>query len=364
MNRATFDAALHVFFDFETTGFFAAGDAILQVCAVVHHRGKLVAKYSAFNNPGKRLYWKLRSNPRKPTAFDVHGIGVDKVVDCPGWDIVGRRFRATILDARERCGAETVVLVAYNGGFDVRFLTHHNGAFGVGGLGPSVFLCDPLVAAIRVFPPVGGRAQKGEHKQSAVYRRLFGEELRNAHDAEADVAALVRICETSAFAALLPDACKRVDQLCDVASLETTGRCAKCNKTFSIWFPGRWSHWCEPSAPAKEGAGAKAPPEASAKALPAKEEASAKAPPAKPDQGTTGSARKQEVIDERAREKSASDSLKQRVASKARGTATADHPDRVPETASLSKRQGSRARCARCKIVFSTYFAHSCKSPA
>ena len=205
-----------VVFDLETTGLCrsakartGAPDEIVQVCATALAAGDRGPgeRFAAFCRPGVRANYAglYPARPgRRPTSFDVHGIGAARVRGCDTWARVGERFREFV----ERCaeGHSAVVLVAYNGwAFDGAFLAANNRFHEVGGFSKPTYMCDPLRVAKSLVA--------GSRTLCAVHKKLFDEEVRDAHDAGADVAALVRVCRHAAVAGKLWEACKRFGTL-------------------------------------------------------------------------------------------------------------------------------------------------------
>ena len=95
----------YVVFDFETTGFNAAGgDTIIEIGAVKLLNGEIIDKFSELINPGRPL-------PKKIT--DLTGITDDMLKDCDDEETVVKRFIAWFGD---------LPMVAHNAKFDTSFL--------------------------------------------------------------------------------------------------------------------------------------------------------------------------------------------------------------------------------------------------
>lgn len=152
-----------VVIDVETTGVIPGVDAVVQIAFVRFEERKIVGRFSAYVNPGRKI-------PAEATA--VHGI-TDKKVS-----------KAKALDAVLKMGAVRKLLkgaqpAAYNAHFDQRFV-------------PAASLedwtwpwLDPLVAVRAVDKYARGQ---GRHKLEAACARR-GISIANAHDAEVDAEA-------------------------------------------------------------------------------------------------------------------------------------------------------------------------------
>lgn len=193
ITREDFENAVFVYFDLETTGRSAQWHRICQVCAVIYHKGKRKREYTTLVNPGCKI-------PKQATA--VHGISNEDVRHSPTWGAAGCAFLSTIqtvCDGTDLTNSNNVIFVAYNGDFDLRFLHAANQRFKLGTVcGYKMWLYDPLKTARVVFPTVKGGG-RGQHTLGTVYQRLFNKPIVNAHDAQADVEAMIEVCAHSGF---------------------------------------------------------------------------------------------------------------------------------------------------------------------
>ena len=205
MNGELYRRCVKVFFDLETTGLrrkTSPPDEIVQICASAEGED-----FVSYCRPTVRKNWAglLPSRSSRPTSFDIHGIGPDRVREAPTWRELGREFQRFVRRASRDSPA--IVLVAYNGwAFDASFMAANNELHGILGFDRPVYVCDPLRISRLLAPGVS-------HKQVDVYARLFRESFANAHDAAADVRALRRICEHPSFAPRLAGGCRRFESL-------------------------------------------------------------------------------------------------------------------------------------------------------
>ncbi|HEY5955740.1 MAG TPA: 3'-5' exonuclease [Polyangiaceae bacterium] len=160
--------------DTETTGRDAMTDRIVEIAAVVWHRGAVVARYAWLVHPGCAI---------PAEATEVHGISDDAVKDSPCFAAIAKEL-SDVLRGR--------VPLAYNAEFDQRFIAEEFGraALELGHTPPAlrrgVEWLDPLVWAREL--------QKFEKSKALgeVCVRL-GIPLTNAHRATDDAEAAMRV---------------------------------------------------------------------------------------------------------------------------------------------------------------------------
>lgn len=163
-----------VVIDTETTGFSpTAGDRIIEIALILFDRGKVTEKCSWIVNPMRRIPWQ---------TTQVHGITDEQVRFRPPF----HEFKCDISEK-----LEGRVPVAYNAGFDKRFLHEEMRKAGVPisktrDIAPALRSCtewiDPLIWARYLDP-----GQKSYKLTEIVKRRNVV--LKDAHQASADAEA-------------------------------------------------------------------------------------------------------------------------------------------------------------------------------
>ena len=181
-------------FDLETTGRSATRCEIVEICAC------MVSPKSF-----KPINWFERLV--KPigkidvSASKVHGLWPKDVKFAPQWNVVGKQFVDWCLTEFKGKRVENIVFVTYNGQrFDLPILSRLLGNAGIS-FGEHVMLysADIFIAAKAAFPRPGSRDVSPppdglhSHKQTDVHNFLFGSHIQGAHEAKADVEALVKI---------------------------------------------------------------------------------------------------------------------------------------------------------------------------
>jgi DNA polymerase III alpha subunit (gram-positive type) len=197
MNSERFNNALFIYFDLETTGRSFRWNRICQICAIFTHREERVDEFSTIVDPRCKM-------PKSATA--VHGITDDRTRDAPPWYEVGRTLKTKIKDLMRKHDAESVVFVAYNGNFDVRFLKAANEKMKINMNLEDTYLCDPL----RIARSVHRSSQKGQHTLGAIYQKTFHEPMKRAHDARADVEAMMKVCASKLFKPCMRKYCTKI----------------------------------------------------------------------------------------------------------------------------------------------------------
>ncbi len=152
-------------FDVETTGKNAETDQIVEISMCLYENGQ------------ERSYHRLL-RPKVPIsegARNVHGISMEDVKDAPGFGDVADEI-LEFLSAAD-------VIVGYNVRFDIRFVEKEFSR-----IGRTVVLYEKLVVdPYRIWQAMEPRSLVDAH------RRFVGTEMENAHSAEADVQAAVRV---------------------------------------------------------------------------------------------------------------------------------------------------------------------------
>ncbi len=159
----------YVVFDFETTGFNAAGgDSIIEIGAVKLFNGEIIDKFSELINPNRPLLKKIT---------DLTGITDDMLKDCDDEETVVKRFIKWFGD---------LPMVAHNAKFDTSFLEMAYSKYNLGEFTNTII--DTLELS-RVLDNTYGR-----HSLSALVKRYdveFDEESHHRGDYDAEATALV-----------------------------------------------------------------------------------------------------------------------------------------------------------------------------
>lgn len=159
--------------DFETTGFEATSDRVVEVGVVCFHRGEVT----------KRVNWLIQPGmPIPESAINVHGITDAMVADAP-------RFAQIADELAEALSGH--LPVAYNATFDRRFLHAEMGRLGgarrvSAALDASVTWVDPLVWVRELM------AEEKSKRLGDICERL-GIPLSDAHRAWADAEATGKV---------------------------------------------------------------------------------------------------------------------------------------------------------------------------
>lgn len=183
--------------DTETCALGPGRDRVVQFCAQ-----RLDGDLSVLDT------WTQLVNPGRPipaAATAIHGIDDDMVRTAPSFAAVGPRLRALF-------GRETVFM-AYNAGFDFGVL---NSEFVRAGIEP-LPLDQPILDPLLIERKVTSRSL------GPTYKRYTGQDLQNAHTADADVHAMVEVLrrQRQVHADLLPPT---VDELVDWPQAPTRPR--------------------------------------------------------------------------------------------------------------------------------------------
>ena len=152
-------------FDVETTGKNSETDQIIEISMCLYDAGE------------ERSLLKLikPAVPISPGAQRVHGISMEDLVDAPRFEEVADE----ILDFLNSAD----VIVGYNVRFDIRFVEKEFARIGKHIQLDEKMVVDPL----RIWQAMEPRRLEDAH------RRFVGTEMENAHSAEADVQAAVRV---------------------------------------------------------------------------------------------------------------------------------------------------------------------------
>lgn len=152
--------------DVETTGKERQADQVIELCL------QLGVDAGAASRT-----WRIRpSVPIHPEATSVHGIKMEDLVDCPSFADAAVEFRP-LLEAAD-------VLVGYNVAFDIDML---QAEFARAGLPPLDLVGKRVVDVLRLWHHVEPRTLVAAHA------KFCGEDLTDAHQAAADVAATARV---------------------------------------------------------------------------------------------------------------------------------------------------------------------------
>ncbi|HJK99641.1 MAG TPA: 3'-5' exonuclease [Polyangiaceae bacterium LLY-WYZ-14_1] len=160
--------------DFETTGLDPTVDRVIEVGVVFLDAGMISARHNFLVNPGMPVPEEARS---------VHGITDEELASAPPFEGIAAELRE-LLAGR--------IPVAYNAGFDRRFLDAELARLGLGSgdeppaFRPKVDWIDPLVWSRELGP------DEKSHKLGDVCERL-GVELVQAHRAAGDAEATGRV---------------------------------------------------------------------------------------------------------------------------------------------------------------------------
>ena len=167
-----------VVLDIETTGKERATDQIIELC--VRLGMETDAEYRT---------WRIRPEvPIHPEATGVHGITADAVVSCPVFADAAPEFLPLIIAAD--------VLVGFNIAFDLDII---QAELARAKIPPLDFGPKHIVDALRLWHHVEPRTLVAAHA------KFCGEELVDAHQAEADVAATARVLSSMIAAFGLSD---------------------------------------------------------------------------------------------------------------------------------------------------------------
>jgi DNA polymerase-3 subunit epsilon len=165
-----------VVFDLETTGLSVSNDRIVSVAASCGD-----ARFYSVVNPGV---------PIPAGASRVHGLYEADVKDARCWGDVAVDLFHFIAEH----GGSEPALVAYNGArYDFPLLVFETKRAGVGKAIAerldALYGCDPYKLVADKLPKNMPSKRLGN-----VYKHLFGVDMKDAHTADGDVAALARIC--------------------------------------------------------------------------------------------------------------------------------------------------------------------------
>ena len=166
--------------DTETCALGPGRDRLVQFCAQqLDGELRVLETWTELVNPGRPI-------PAAATA--IHGITNDMVRGVPGFAVFAPRLR--------RLFRPDTVFMAYNAGFDFGVLNAEFVRAGVAPLPLDTPILDPLLIERRVT----------SRSLGPTYRRYTGQDLRNAHTADADVHAMVEVLrrQRAVHADLLP----------------------------------------------------------------------------------------------------------------------------------------------------------------
>lgn len=170
-----------IIYDLETTGFkcmptFSHYHKIIQICAQCLETG---AHFESFVNPGFK-------GEIPPASTKVHNITREDVKDAEQIDVVLRKM----YDFFEFEKYNTVEMIAHNNDqFDKLVIMKEYKNLGIDEVPANVSFWDTLPWLRSNYPGLG----MGNYNLEKLYMYFFTEAIANAHRADADVAALVRI---------------------------------------------------------------------------------------------------------------------------------------------------------------------------
>ena len=159
--------------DFETTGFEAGVDRVVEVGVVCFHHGEV----------SNRVNWLIQPDmPIPEQAVSVHGITDAMVADAPRFADIAEQLRDTL---------KGHLPVAYNATFDRRFMHAEMTRAGITGdlppaVDPTVTWCDPLVWVRELM------ADEKSKRLGDICEKL-GIPLNDAHRAWADAEATGKV---------------------------------------------------------------------------------------------------------------------------------------------------------------------------
>lgn len=159
-----------VVLDVETTGKEKATDQIIELCL----------RFGLGGSDVTSRVWRIKpAVPIHPEAEAVHGITMDALANCPTFADLVPEFLPLIGDAD--------VLVGYNVAFDLDMLQAELSRIGI----PPLDLTGKLIIdPLRLWQHVEPRTLVAAHA------KFCGQDLVNAHQAEADVAATARVLKS------------------------------------------------------------------------------------------------------------------------------------------------------------------------
>jgi DNA polymerase-3 subunit epsilon len=166
--------------DTETCALGPGRDRLVQFCAQqLDGDLRVLETWTELVNPGR---------PIPAAATTIHGITNDMVRGVPGFAVFAPRLR--------RLFRPDTVFMAYNAGFDFGVLNAEFVRAGVAPLPLDTPILDPLLIERRVT----------SRSLGPTYRRYTGQDLCNAHTADADVHAMVEVLrrQRAVHADLLP----------------------------------------------------------------------------------------------------------------------------------------------------------------
>jgi DNA polymerase III subunit epsilon len=155
-----------IVFDCETTGIDFAKDQVIELCI-----------QQGLEPDAPSRTWRIRpSVPIAPAAQAVHGITMQELAGCPGFEAFADEIAAVF--------AEAEVVVGYNISFDIDMLQAEYARLG---RPPLDLTGKKIVDAFRLWQQCEPRSLQHAH------RRFVGDEFAAAHSASADVAATARV---------------------------------------------------------------------------------------------------------------------------------------------------------------------------
>jgi DNA polymerase-3 subunit epsilon len=176
-----------VFFDVETTGLDLVNDRIIELCMIkLFPNGEENRWYSKINPEGR---------PSRPEAIEKHGITDDQLSDQDRFQYLAPEIYGFI----EGCDLGGYNILR----FDLPILTEEFIRAGI----PFNYRNHKIIDSYLILSKMEPRNL--EH----VYERMFGEKLENAHSAEADIEATIRVFQKQAEMYNLPSSAADIEKL-------------------------------------------------------------------------------------------------------------------------------------------------------
>jgi DNA polymerase-3 subunit epsilon len=202
-----------VIFDVETTGLDPQADFVVELCAVKYDQNleKIGTYLQRFNVP--------IDIPKE--VSDIHGITNEDLV---GYPIFSEEIHA-ITDFFSGCDVG-----GYNVLFDVKFLA-----------GEFAYANKPMITDFKIIDIMKVFAKYEPRTLSAVYKRLIGSDLDDAHSAEADVIATGAILKELINRGFCKLDTEELEQLSDTANLaDYAGKFTKDKDGKLLWNFGKY----------------------------------------------------------------------------------------------------------------------------
>lgn len=183
-----------IFFDIETTGLSIKEDRIVEICAIKYRKDKTKVSISKY------------FNPMRPVSLDaekIHGLSNEFLKDYPTFD----ECSGELFEFFNGCD-----LGGYNClNFDIQILFEE---FARNNKQLDVF-------RINIIDSYNLLTKYETRKLSDTYKRFFGEEIENSHEAEADITATIKVFEKQVELYGLED--KNIKEISDIVRSTPNG---------------------------------------------------------------------------------------------------------------------------------------------